>query len=73
MVCHRILNIVPCAIQYDLDLFIHPIYNSLPLLMSSSLSSSPHLDNHNLVIYICESVSVYVYVDLYHILYSTYK
>ena len=41
--------------------------------MSSSLSSSPHLDNHNLVIYICESVSVYVYVDLYHILYSTYK
>ena len=39
--------------------------------MSSSQSSSPHLDNHNLVIYICESASVYV--DLYHILYSTYK
>ena len=41
MVYQRILNVVPCAIQWTL-LFIHPVYTDLHLLIPNSQSFLPH-------------------------------
>ena len=60
MLYHRILNIVPMRYSRTL-LFIHPVYNSLHLLISNSQSvpSLPYTSgNHKSVLYVCESVSV---------------
>ena len=58
---HRILNVVPCAIQWGWHLFIHSLYNSIHLLIPNSKSVAlpyPLPGNHKTVIYVCESVSV---------------
>ena len=62
MVYHRVLTLVPCAIYARTSLFICSVYNSLYLLIPSSQSFPPQpflpFDNHESVIYYCESVSV---------------
>ena len=59
MVYHRILNVVPMLDSRTL-LFIHPIYNSLHLLIpnSHSILSSPALWQTQSVPCVCKSVSV---------------
>ena len=59
MVYHRILNVVPMLDSRTL-LFIHPIYNSLPLLIpnSHSILPSPALWQTQSVPCVCKSVSV---------------
>ena len=59
MVYHRILNVVPTLYSRTL-LFIHPIYNSLPLLIpnSHSILPSPALWQTQCVLCVCKSVSV---------------
>ena len=64
MVYHRVLTIVSCATQWDCKtlLFIHPIYDSLRLLIPDFQSFPPlpplALSNRRSVLYVCESVSV---------------
>ena len=60
IVYHRILNIVPCAACRIL-LFLHPMYNSLHLLIPNSQSNpppalSPLATNPKSVPYVCNSV-----------------
>ena len=61
MVDHRTLNTVPVLYNRTL-LFIHPIYNSLHLLILNFHSIPPPnplpLGDHKSVIYACESVPV---------------
>ena len=47
MVYHGILNIVPCARQWDL--FTHPVNNSLPLPLTPVAISSPKQRTMNLI------------------------
>ena len=62
MVHHRTLNIVSCAIQYDL--VVHPSYipwfvfanHTLPVLLPFPCLP---LGNYKSVLYICEPVSVF--------------
>ena len=65
-------------LYHRIMLFIHPIYNSLLLSIPSSQSfpfPALLLGNHKIVVYICESVDTFFhrYIDLCHILDSTYK
>ena len=60
MACHRILNMVPWALQWDL-LFIHPVYNSSsanPRLSVLLFTTVLPLSNHTSGLYVCVSVSV---------------
>ena len=53
VLCHRILNIVPCAIQWDFVVY-RSVFNSLHLLIPSSQSFPPSpLGNHKSVLFIC--------------------
>ena len=57
MIFHRILNMVPCAIQWDLvvyHFYVHYFASSDPKF---PLHLFPHpLGSHTSVLYICESV-----------------
>ena len=56
MACQGRLNRVPCALHIR-TLFIHPLYNSLHLLIPNSQSIPPHpLGNHKFILSVCESV-----------------
>ena len=43
MACHRILNIVPCAMHSGTLVFIHPMYSSLHMLIQTPRPSHPTL------------------------------
>ena len=61
MVYHRILNIVPCAIQQDLVVYPFYIYKLTSADSNLPLHSSPNprpLDNHQSVVYVRDSVSI---------------
>ena len=76
MIYHRMLNIVHCAIYHRIFLFIHPMYNSLHLLIPDSQSFPPPLcltlGNHKSVLFIYEFTILIMLGTVVNILWINY-